>query len=68
MNGFWMDAPYGPRFKAAARELFGISANDRNPEVVPISTWMIKLGALQAILAQLLDTARSPVVARVEND
>ena len=56
MNGFWMDAPYGPRLKAAARELFGIAANDRNPEVVPISTWMTKQGALQETLAQLLNT------------
>jgi hypothetical protein len=68
MNGFWMDAPYGSRLKTATRELFGIMANDRNPEVVPLSTWMIKQGALQEMLAQLLATARSPVVERAEDD
>ncbi|MFY0563762.1 hypothetical protein ACN28E_07940 [Archangium lansingense] len=56
MNGFWMDAPYGPQLKAAARELFEIAANDRNPEVVPLSTWMSKQKALQERLAQLLNT------------
>lgn len=68
MNGFWMDAPYGALLKAAARELFGITANDRNPEVVPLSTWMLKQEALQEKLAQLPATARSPVVARAEDD
>ena len=68
MNGFWMDAPYGPQLKAAARELFGVAANDRNPEVVPISTWMTKQGALQELLEQLLNMARGLGVARAEND
>lgn len=66
MNGFWMDAPYGPRLKAAARELFDIAANDRNPEVVPVSIWMTKQEALQEMLTQLLELARSPVTARAE--
>jgi hypothetical protein len=68
MNGFWMAPPYGPRLKAAARELFDIAANERNPEAVPVSIWMSKQEALQEMLAQLLSTARSPVVARTEND
>lgn len=68
MNGFWMDAPYGPQLKAAARELFDIAANDRNPEVVPISSWMSRQGALQERLAQLFDMARSPRGARAENE
>lgn len=54
MNGFWMDAPYGARLKDAARELFGIVANERNPEVIPVDLWVPKRQALQDELARLL--------------
>lgn len=57
MNGFWMEAPYRQQMKAAALELFGITSNDRNPEVVPVSTWMGKQEALQQMLERLRDTA-----------
>ncbi|RKG63321.1 hypothetical protein D7W79_40395 [Corallococcus exercitus] len=57
MNGFWMDAPYGQALKAAAQGLFGITANERNPEVVPLSTWMTRQEALQDVLMRLLDSA-----------
>lgn len=53
MNGFWMDAPYGLQLKTAAQELFGISSNGQNPEVVPIVTWMPKQATLEGRLAQL---------------
>lgn len=54
MNGFWMDAPYGPRLKEAARDLFGITANERNSEIIPIGTWMPKRQELEAVLGELL--------------
>jgi hypothetical protein len=68
MNGFWMNAPYGPLLKTAARELFDAQANDRNPEVVPVSVWMPKQRALQETLMQLRDTAKSELVTRAEQD
>ena len=57
MNGFWLDDPHGLQLKDAARELFGLTSNERNPEVVPIATWMLKQAAFEGTLARLFEKA-----------